>query len=138
MKLLLAIIGIVLAQSAVADIIVPVRTIRAKEIIAAEDLVYKNMEAPGALDQPADIIGQEARIALYAGRPIHLGDIGAPAIVDRNDLVKIVFRQGGLEISTEGRSLGRGAEGDYVRVMNLASRTTINGRIRADGTIEVE
>ncbi len=138
MKLLLAIIGIVLAQSAVADIIVPVRTIRAKEIIAAEDLVYKNMEAPGALDQPADIIGQEARIALYAGRPIHLGDIGAPAIVDRNDLVKIVFRQGGLEIATEGRSLGRGAEGDYVRVMNLASRTTINGRIRADGTIEVE
>lgn len=138
MKLLLAIIGIVLAQTAVADIIVPVRTIRAKEIIAAEDLVYKNMEAPGALDQPADIIGQEARIALYAGRPIHLGDIGAPAIVDRNDLVKIVFRQGGLEIATEGRSLGRGAEGDYVRVMNLASRTTINGRIRADGTIEVE
>ncbi len=138
MKLLLAIIGIVLAQSAVADIIVPVRTIRAKEIIAAEDLVYKNMEAPGALDQPADIIGQEARIALYAGRPIHLGDIGAPAIVDRNDLVKIVFRQGGLEIATEGRSLGRGAEGDYVRVLNLASRTTINGRIRADGTIEVE
>lgn len=138
MKLLLAIIGIVLAQTAVADIIVPVRTIRAKEIIAAEDLVYKNMEAPGALDQPADIIGQEARIALYAGRPIHLGDIGAPAIVDRNDLVKIVFRHGGLEIATEGRSLGRGAEGDYVRVMNLASRTTINGRIRADGTIEVE
>lgn len=138
MKLLLALIGILLAQTAVADIIVPVRTIRAKEIIAAEDLVYKNMEAPGALDQPADIIGQEARIALYAGRPIHLGDIGAPAIVDRNDLVKIVFRQGGLEIATEGRSLGRGAEGDYIRVMNLASRTTITGRVRADGSIEVE
>ncbi|WP_420004684.1 flagellar basal body P-ring formation chaperone FlgA [Arenibacterium sp. LLYu02] len=138
MKLLLALIGILLAQTAVADIIVPVRTIRAKEIIAAEDLVYKNMEAPGALDQPADIIGQEARIALYAGRPIHLGDIGAPAIIDRNDLVKIVFRQGGLEIATEGRSLGRGAEGDYIRVMNLASRTTITGRVRADGSIEVE
>lgn len=77
MKLLLAIIGILFAHSALADIIVPVRTIRAKEIINAEDLVYKNMESPGALDQPADIIGQEARIALYAGRPIHLGDIGA-------------------------------------------------------------
>ncbi len=138
MKLLLAIIGILFAHSALADIIVPVRTIRAKEIINAEDLVYKNMESPGALDQPADIIGQEARIALYAGRPIHLGDIGAPAIVDRNDLVKLVFNHGGLEITTEGRSLGRGAEGEYVRVMNLSSRTTVTGRIRADGTIEVD
>ncbi|NKX36644.1 flagellar basal body P-ring formation protein FlgA [Rhodobacteraceae bacterium R_SAG4] len=137
MKLLPILIGILFAQSALADILVPVRTIRAKEIIAAEDLVFKNIEAPGALSSPNEIIGQEARIALYASRPIHAGDIGPPALVDRNDLVKLIFRHGGLEISTEGRSLGRGAEGELIRVMNLSSRTTVTGRIRADGNIEV-
>jgi len=137
MRLLLILLGIVLAQSALAEILVPVRTIRAKEIIAAEDLVFKNIQSPGALDNPSEVIGQEARIALYASRPIHAGDIGPPALVDRNDLVKLIFRHGGLEISTEGRSLGRGAVGELIRVMNLSSRTTVTGRIRADGNIEV-
>ncbi|KUP94758.1 flagellar basal body P-ring formation chaperone FlgA [Tritonibacter horizontis] len=138
MRYLLAIIiGAFLAQSALAEILVPVRTIRAKETITAEDLMFKNVQSPGALSDPEEVIGQEARIALYASRPIHAGDIGPPAIVDRNDLVKLVFRQGGLEITTEGRSLGRGAEGEYIRVMNLSSRTTVTGRIRADGNIEV-
>ena len=138
MKLLLAVIGIVFAQSAVAEVLVPTRTIRAKEIISAEDLLYKNLEAPGALELPEEVIGQEARIALYAGRPIHPGDIGPPALIDRNDMVKLIFRHGGLEITAEGRSLGRGAEGEYIRVMNLTSRTTVTGRIRADGNIEVD
>ncbi|NIZ11880.1 flagellar basal body P-ring formation chaperone FlgA [Phaeobacter sp. HF9A] len=137
MKLLLALVGLLCAQSALADILVPVRTIRAKEIISAEDLMFKNTQSPGALSNPQEVIGQEARIALYASRPIHPGDIGPPAIVDRNDMVKLVFSQGGLEITTEGRSLGRGAEGEYIRVMNLSSRTTVTGRIRADGNIEV-
>ncbi len=138
MKHLLAIIiGTFLAQSALAEILVPVRTIRAKETITAEDLMFKDVQSPGALSNPEEVIGQEARIALYASRPIHAGDIGPPALVDRNDLVKLVFRHGGLEITTEGRSLGRGAEGEYIRVMNLSSRTTVTGRIRADGNIEV-
>ncbi|OIQ33308.1 MAG: flagella basal body P-ring formation protein FlgA [Alphaproteobacteria bacterium MedPE-SWcel] len=132
------IIGVLFAQSALAEILVPARTIRAKEIISAEDLMYKNIESPGALRNPEDVIGQEARIALYASRPIHAGDIGAPAIVDRNDLVKLIFRHGGLEITTEGRSLGRGSEGEYIRVMNLSSRTTVTGRITASGNIEVD
>lgn len=126
------------AQAAVADILVPVRTIRAKEVIAAEDLVYKDIEAPGALSQPGDMIGQEARVALYAGRPVYGGDIGPAAVVDRNDLVKLIFRNGGLSIATEGRALGRGSVGEFIRVMNLASRTTITGRILEDGTIEVQ
>ena len=123
------------APAALADILVPVRTIRAKEIIAPEDLAYQSTEAPGALSEPDEIVGQEARVALYAVRPT---DIGPPALVDRNDIVPLIFQQGGLRIITEGRSLGRGAVGETVRAMNISSRTTVTGRILADGSIEVQ
>lgn len=120
-----------------ADIIVPARTIRAREIIVAEDLVRKTADVPGALSDPHGIIGAEARTALYPGRPIRPQDIGPPAIIDRNDTVVLVFLRGGLEIVAEGRALGRGAVGDRVRAMNTSSRMTITGTVRPDGSIEV-
>ncbi|WP_293574040.1 flagellar basal body P-ring formation chaperone FlgA [Phaeobacter sp.] len=137
MKRILAILMLICAQPAWADILVPVRTIRAKEIVTAEDLAIKQAEVLGALSDPAEVIGKEARVALYVGRPVRAGDVGPPAIVERNDLVTIRFRQGGLIILTEGRSLGRGADGEVIRVMNLSSRTTVSGRIAPDGTVEV-
>lgn len=137
MKRILAILMLVCAQPAWAEILVPVRTIRAKEIVTAEDLALKSADVLGALSDPSEVIGKEARVALYAGRPVRAGDVGPPAIVERNDLVTIRFTRGGLTIMTEGRSLGRGADGEAIRVMNLSSRTTVTGRIASDGTVEV-
>lgn len=137
MKYALAIVIAVLAQAAAAEILVPARNIRPKEIIAPSDLMVKQVEVPGAVASVDELIGQEARVALYTGRPIRRGDFGPPAIVERNDLVTLIFRNGSLTIATEGRALGRGAEGESIRVMNLSSRTTVSGRVRSDGSIEV-
>ncbi|MEM7318585.1 MAG: flagellar basal body P-ring formation chaperone FlgA [Pseudomonadota bacterium] len=137
MNRLLAILAMVISQPVLADILVPSRTIRAKEIINAEDLMAKAVSVAGAVSDPALLIGQEARTALYAGRPIRSGDVGPPSMIERNDLVVLVFGNGALTISTDGRALGRGSVGEAIRVMNLASRTTLTGRIRPDGTIEV-
>ncbi|WP_170771012.1 flagellar basal body P-ring formation chaperone FlgA [Ruegeria lacuscaerulensis] len=124
--------------AAMADIVVPTRTIRAKEIIAPTDLATKEQDIPGAISNPDVLVGQEARVALYPGRPIRAGDFGPPAIVDRNDLVVLIFDRQPLSITAEGRALGRGAVGDRIRVMNLSSRTTVTGFIRTDGQIEVK
>ncbi|WP_298851064.1 flagellar basal body P-ring formation chaperone FlgA [uncultured Ruegeria sp.] len=121
-----------------ADIVVSTRTIRAKEIISVVDLELKPTDIAGAVTDPDLLIGQEARVALYPGRPIRDTDVGPPAIVDRNDLVVLVFSSQPLSITTEGRALGRGAAGDRIRVMNLSSRTTVSGRIRRDGQVEVK
>lgn len=124
--------------SAMADILVPARTIRAKEIIAPEDMMIKKVNIPGALSELTDVVGLEARVALYPGRPVRRGDVGPAAIVGRNDIVPLIFVHGGLQIMAEGRALGRGAAGETIQVMNMSSRTTISGRIRPDGSIEVQ
>lgn len=138
MRFLLALLIAVMAQAAAAEILVPVRNIRPKEIISPSDLMVKKVDVAGAVEFIDSVVGQEARVALYVGRPIRPGDFGPPAIVERNDLVSLIFRNGSLTIATEGRALGRGAEGEAIRVMNLSSRTTVSGRIRADGSIEVQ
>ncbi|TMV07099.1 flagellar basal body P-ring formation protein FlgA [Ruegeria sediminis] len=128
----------IIALPAVADVVVPVRTIRAKEIITFDAVAVEPSEAVGTAPDLGDVLGKEARIALYPGRPIRNSDFGPPAIVDRNDLVTLVFADGRLSITVEGRALGRGSAGEIIQAMNLASRTTVTGQIRPDGRIEVK
>ena len=135
MRVLLILVA--LTGPAMADSLVATRTIRAQTVIGPDDMALVDAALPGALDDPARALGLEARVAIYAGRPIRSQDLGAPALVDRNQLVSLIYLSGGLAISTEGRALERGAEGDVVRVMNLGSRTTVNGRVGPDGAIYV-
>lgn len=125
------------AGIAVADTVTPTRTLRPGTLITAADLTLRDEVQPGMFDRISDVIGQEARVALYAGRPIPFDAIGAPAIVNRNQIVPLFFNTGGLSISTEGRALERGGVGDRVRVMNLSSRATLFGFVQQDGSIKV-
>jgi flagella basal body P-ring formation protein FlgA len=122
---------------ALAESVVATRTIRAQSIIEAADLTMSDTVAPGALTDPALALGLEARVTLYAGRPVRAGDLGPPAIVERNQIVPLSYRTGGLAIQVEGRALARGGVGDVIRVMNLASRATVTGRIAPDGQVLV-
>lgn len=124
--------GAVLAQS-----VTPVRAIRSQTVLAAEDLTIAEEAVPGALAAIEDAVGLEARVALYPGRPILLSQVGAPALVERNAVVRMSYMHGPLRIVTEGRALDRAAAGEPVRVMNLASRQTVTGTVAPDGTIEV-
>lgn len=132
-----ALVLLAFAAPASAETLVPTRTIRAQDIIAQEDLTVIARNTPGALSDPLEAIGLEARTTLYANRPIRPGDLGAPAVIDRNQIVPLNYLTGGLSILTEGRALSRGGVGDVIRVMNLSSRTTVSGRIAADGSVHV-
>lgn len=120
-----------------ADSLMAAHTIPSRAVIGPADLMIGPAKIPGALIDPDQAIGMEARVVLYAGRPIRAGDLVPPALIDRNEIVILVFRRGTITIAAEGRSLDRGAAGDRVRVMNLASRTTVSGTVRPDGVVMV-
>jgi flagella basal body P-ring formation protein FlgA len=124
--------GAVLAQS-----VQPVRAIRSQTVLMPEDLVLVDAVVPGAATAIEQAVGREARIALYPGRPILLAHLVAPALVERNGLVRLSYVRGPLRILTEGRALDRAAAGEPVRVMNLVSRQTVTGTVIADGSVEV-
>jgi flagella basal body P-ring formation protein FlgA len=124
--------GAVLAQSVQA-----VRAIRGQSVLAADDLAVVEATVPGAVTTIAEAVGKEAKVTLYPGRPILLGQLGAPALVERNGLVRMNYVRGPLRIVTDGRALDRAGVGEPVRVMNLASKQTVTGVVAPDGSVEV-
>lgn len=122
---------------ALAESVIAARNIRPESVLTAADITLVADLIAGAADHPDLVLGMEARVAIYAGRPIRPEDLGPPALVDRNQIVALRYVAGGLIILAEGRMLDRGGYGDVVRVMNLASRTTVIGQVDADGSIRV-
>lgn len=127
----------VLAEPALAETVVATRTIRPQEIVTAADIRIDPANISGAHMLATEVLGLEARVALYPGRPIMRGQLGLPALIDRNQIIELVFQKGGLRIVAEGRALGRGGAGERIRVMNIASRTTLFGTISDEGYVYV-
>lgn len=133
----LNICGLALSVPAAADTVVAARMIRAQSIVTAEDLGLRDDTITGAISDPATAIGREAKVNIYAGRPIRATDLGVPAIIERNQLIELNYHSAGLSIKTEGRALARGGPGERIRVMNLASRQTVIGTVLADGSVNI-
>lgn len=133
----IVVLAMIAGSASHAETVIAARTIPAQSIIYESDLAILDHVIPGSITDPAIVIGQEARIALYAGRPIREGDFSPPAVVDRNDIIPLIYQGGALMISTEGRALERAGPGEFIRVMNISSRNTVTARIAEDGTAYV-
>ncbi len=128
---------IFMAFPVLADSVVATRTIRAHSLLSADDMTLVAMDIPQALTDTAAAIGQETRVAIYAGKPILPEQIGPSAIIERNQIVPLAYSAGGLSIMTEGRALARGGVGEVIEVINLTSRTKVTGLIGPDGVLRV-
>jgi len=136
-RIFLLLMACFLPIPALGEILAASRTIRSLAIIAPSDLTFVQRKLPSAFDDPSQVIGLEARRVIYAGQPILPSDVGPPALIERNQIVPIIFQSGGLVISAEGRSLGRGALGERLRVMNLHSKSVVSGTVTSSGAIRV-
>lgn len=116
-----------------AEVLVATRIIPANSVVSAEDIIFRDIDVPGAATDPASVIGMETRKSIFAGRPILASDVGVPAVVERNQIIELVFQSNGLRIKTDGRALDRAGPGDLVRVMNLSSRSIVMASIDERG-----
>ena len=120
---------------ALAESVMAVHAVRAGTTLSADDLAFLDEDAEQGFTDPRDVIGLEARVNLYPGRPILARDVGTPTVVERNAIVPLVFSRGGLSITLEGRALSRAGAGETVRVMNLSSRNTVIGVATETGQV---
>lgn len=132
------ILGMCMGLPVQADTVIATRNIRPQTILQAQDLSVLPDQITGPFAHPTSVIGQETRTILYAGRPIQSGDIGPPTLIDRNQRVTLIYKVGGLTITTDARALGRGGVGDVIQLSNMSSRTTVSGLIQPDGSVLVQ
>ncbi len=92
-------------------------------------------------DAPVDISklkGQIAKRNLRIGDIIGSADIAKAEWVERGANVTIIFETAGLSLSTKGKAITGGSQGDTVSVLNLQSKKQIEATIIAPGKVSVQ
>ncbi len=122
-------------------VVVATRRLALGETIAASDVRLARMRTervrPGATTALAQAVGQQARRPLNAEQPVMGSDIGAPILIEKNSLVSLTLDSPGLSLMVQGRALEAAARGQTVPVMNLGSRTIVEGTAVAPGRVQV-
>lgn len=130
-------LGLLITQAAAAQTVVPTRTIRANALITEQDVTLRGSVPRGEVYALHQVVGREARVTLYADRPISERQIGEASVIERNQMVLLTYGRAGLWIETDGRSLARAAVGERLRVMNLASKSIVIGTVQVDGRVQL-
>lgn len=109
------------------------RGIQAGEVITAQDIEFNDYAKGRArfdtITDIASLIGKSPIRTISAARPIRERELQRPQVVKRDDLVKIVYSQGAMEISTNGQAMDDGAQGALINVKNLQSDRIIQARV---------
>lgn len=87
---------------------------------------------------PENLIGTTPRRMLSAGKPIKANEIELPRIVERGQLVTMVFKSGPMELTAMGKAMESGAKGDIIRIVNAASSRTVQGIVSAEKEVLVK
>jgi flagella basal body P-ring formation protein FlgA len=83
-------------------------------------------------------IGMQTRRPMRAGQPLKTLDLAKPDLVQRDQDVTIIFQTAGIYLTTRGKALESGSEGDTVSVLNVQSKRTVSGRVAGRGQVAVE
>jgi flagellar basal body P-ring formation protein FlgA len=74
---------------------------------------------------------------MAAEMPFAAADLSAPPLVETNAPVTLVLEAPGLSLSVQGRALDSAPRGAVVSVMNLASRSVVEGEVVGPGRVRV-
>ena len=70
--------------------------------------------------------------------PIRVADIAKPEFVQRDQNVTIIYQVPGLYLTTRGKAVESGAEGDTVNVLNVQTKRTLTGTVTGRGQVTVQ
>ena len=82
-------------------------------------------------------VGLAARAGLQTGRPLRVGDLMKPELVQRNETVTLVCQVPGIMLTVRGKATEGGAEGDVISVLNEQSKRTVQGVIVGPGRVVI-
>lgn len=85
-----------------------------------------------------DMVGMTPRRIVMNGKPVLSQDLESPKIVERGELVTLVFQNGPLQLTAKGKALQDGAKGDLIRVSNSNSNKTLIGNVSGPNEITIQ
>ena len=125
-------------QNTAATIAIPVlaHPLPANSLIRQEDLIIIDMPKSHVgrrvIVDISKIIGFASRRDLRTNDPVTLQDIIEPILVNKGDLVTVLIKTDGLELSTSGKAMDNGSMGTIIRILNLNSNRVISAVVNGE------
>ena len=117
-----------------AEVPLALRDIKRGEIIKEGDYKIVHKKIPIYLNVKENICGMRVKRLIRAGEIITIKDIEKPPIVKYGDLVTVILKEGSLRVSTRGRAMRDGWEGDIIPV-RLYNGKILQGKVLPNGKI---
>jgi len=83
-------------------------------------------------------LGMQMRRPMHAGQPLRTSDLVRPDLVQRDQSVTVIYESPGLYLTTRGKALDSGTEGDVVNVLNPQSKRTLTGVVSGRGQVTIQ
>ena len=124
------------------EAVVLMRNIDRNEMIRASDLqTERRPRAELGGGEPASrelAVGMQMRRPVRAGQALKTTDLAKPDLVQRDQAITLMYQTAGIYLTTRGKALESGTEGDVVNVLNLQSKRTVTGRVVGRGQVSVD
>lgn len=111
------------------------------DLLKSSDITLERRPKSEVTGEPASrdrTIGMQLRRPMRAGTPIRVADIVKPDFVQRDQSVTVIYQVPGIYLTTRGKAIESGAEGDTVSVLNLQTKRTLTGIVTGRGQVTVQ
>ncbi|WP_341917892.1 flagellar basal body P-ring formation chaperone FlgA [Hydrocarboniphaga effusa] len=123
------------------NVLVARRNLPAGSMLVAADLRNERRDTAtlpqGYVDEQTAVAGLVLSRPLAAGAVLTPGALAKATVIKRGEAVTLVGRSGSFEIRAQGKAMADAAPGDRLAVENMSSRRLVQGRVLADGSVEV-
>ncbi|MDH2350565.1 flagellar basal body P-ring formation chaperone FlgA [Bradyrhizobium sp. SSUT18] len=123
------------------EVAVLTRDIDRADLLKSSDVAVERRpkaEVTGEAASRDRTLGMQLRRPMRAGTPIRVADIVKPDFVQRDQSVTVIYQVPGIYLTTRGKAIESGAEGDTVSVLNLQTKRTLTGVVTARGQVTVQ
>jgi flagella basal body P-ring formation protein FlgA len=117
------------------------RNVERNDILKSSDVVIERRpkaDVGGDAAGRNHSVGMQMRRPMRSGQPLRSADLVKPDLVQRDQEVTVIYQSAGLYLTTRGKALDSGAEGDLVNVLNPQTKRTLSGTVSARAQVTIQ
>ncbi len=124
------------------QVVVAARPLMAGQTLAPEDMELRRVNlheaGPGAVSDPGQLLGYRTRFPVSPGSPLDSRRLEQTPLVHTGDVVTMVYSGQGIKVTAKGKAEQSGFLNSRIRLINLASKRGVWGKVVDTGTVVVD
>ncbi len=84
-----------------------------------------------------DLVGKTPKRGLRAGFPIRSSEVRRPILVKKGSLVTMLLKTRLMTLTSQGRAIDNGSDGDVVRITNTQSNNVVQAVVTGSGIVSI-